>query len=81
MRRARSHRLEGVGDRAAGVVVTMKFDVAADDRAHVGDQLAHLGRAGDANRIGQPHTVDTRLIGGGVDAQEVGLIAPEGVFA
>ena len=51
-------RREGVGDGAAGVVVAVELDVAADDAAQGPDQFVHLHGMGDAHGIGDADAVD-----------------------
>ena len=69
------------GDRAARVVVAVKLDVAAGQSAQRAHQPGNLARAGDPHRVGDAQAVDhPQFVHGQVDAQQLGLLAPEGVL-
>ena len=71
----------GVGNGATGVIVEVSLDVATHDTSQHTDELVDLAGRGTANGIGNTDTVDTNLVDGGVDGQEVDEIRAERVFA
>ena len=74
--------LVSVGDRAAGVVVAVKLDVAAvmNHLANFAHQRIDLPGRGDPHGIGQAHPVHARLGHGPIHGHQVGFFAAESVF-
>lgn len=70
-----------VGNGAASVVVEVSLDVATHDTSQHTDELVDLAGRGTADGIGDTNTVDTNLVDGGVDGQEIDEVRAERVFA
>lgn len=74
-------RAERVGDRAPGVVVHVRFDVAMHATAEGADQVVDLPGVGHADGVGDPDAVDPAdAVDGAVDVEEVDEVGAEGVF-
>jgi len=71
----------GIGDGAASVVVEVSLNVTADNAAEHTDELVDLARGGTADSVGNTDTLDTDLVDGGVDGQEVNQVGTERVLA
>ena len=74
-------RAVGVGDGAAGVVVEVRLDVAADDAAQRAHQLVDLARPRAAHGVGDADPVHADLVDGRVDGQQVDQVRAERVLA
>jgi len=71
----------GVGDSTASVVVEMGFNVTAHNTAQHTNKLVDLTGRGTADGVSDTNTVDTNLVDGGVDGEQVNQIGTEGVLA
>lgn len=64
----------GVGNSATGVVVEMGLNVAAHNSTEGPDQIVDLSGRSTANSVGNTNTVDTNLVNGGVDGEQVNQV-------
>ena len=80
MRGARFQRAEGVGDRAAGVVVAVELDVAVDLPPQPPHQVIDLAGTRDAHRVRHTHPVHADLVHRAVGTDQVVQIAAERVL-
>ena len=64
----------------SGVIVQMNFNVAAYDTAQRSNQIIDLSRVGTPHRISNANSVDTNLVNGLIDREEVDKVGPEAVF-
>lgn len=71
---------ECVSNSASSVVVEMGLDITADNTTQGADQVVNLARASAADGIGDTNTVDTNLIDGRVDGEEIDEVAAEGIL-
>lgn len=78
--RARLEGRVGVGDRAAGVVVEVRLDIARDDAAERANKLVNLAGVGAADGVGDTDPVDANLVDGPVEVEEVDEVGPERVL-
>ena len=69
-----------VCNRAASVVVEVSFNVAADHTAKRADQIVNLTWVCNTDSVGNTNAVDTDLVDGLVNAEQVYQIRPERVF-
>src|ERR1039458_5492325 len=72
---------QSVGHRAAGVVVAVELDVAADGGPHRHHHLLDLARGGDADGVGDADPVGSAGVDGPVHGQDLLEVAAEGVLA
>src|ERR1035441_4818939 len=72
---------QGVGHRAAGVVVAVELDVTADGGPYRRHHLLDLARGGDADRVGDADPVGSAGVDGPVHRQDLLEVAAEGVLA
>lgn len=71
----------GVGDTAAGIVVEVGLDVAGHDASEGADKVVDLPGGSATDGIGDTDTVDTDLVDGAVEGEEVDEIRTERVLA
>lgn len=64
----------------ASVVVQMDLNVALDDATKRTDEVVDLARVGTADSVSDTDTVDTDLVDGLVDGEEVDEIGTERVL-
>lgn len=72
----------GIEDKltTTSVIVEMSLDITAHDTPQCPDQLVHLSRVGTADSVGDTDTVDTDLVDGAVNGQQVDKLGSERVF-
>ena len=80
MCRASLQRAEGVGYRAATVVVAVKFDIAIDYITQIGDQIVSLQWVGNTNRISNADAINARQVHRAVHGHHIGEVAAECIF-
>lgn len=71
----------GIGNGAARIVVEVSLDIAADNTTKGSDQVINLSWRGAAHSVGNTDPVNTDLINGGVDGEEIDQVGSERVFA
>lgn len=69
-----------VGDSTSSVVVEVSLDVTADDTTKGSYEVVDLTRVGAANSVGNTDTVDTDLVDGAVDGEQVDELGTERVL-
>lgn len=75
--------LEGsvsVGNGTSSVVVEVALNVTADDSSQSPDEVIDLPRVGTSDCVSDTDSVQTDLVDGPVDAQEINELGSEGVF-
>lgn len=65
---------------ASGIIVQMNLDVAADNPSEGPNKIVDLTRVRAADGISNADAVDTNLVDGLVDGEEVDEVGTEGVF-
>ena len=70
----------GVGDGTSGIVVEVALDVTADDTSEGPDEVVNLSRVGASDGIGDTDSVQTDLVDGSVDGQEVDELGSERIL-
>ena len=70
-----------VGNGASSIVVEMGLDITRDDSTKSADEIVDLSRGSTSDGIGNTDTVDTDLVDGGVDGEEVDQVRAERVLA
>jgi hypothetical protein len=58
----------------------MRLNIARDNTPQRPDQVVHLTRVGASDSVGNTDTVDTDLVDGAVDGEQVDEFGPERVF-
>ena len=81
MRRPGRQRRIRVGHGAAGVVVSVKLDVAGDDAAQGPHDLVHAQRVGHTDRVGDADARDAELVHLAIDGEQIDQVAPEAILA
>lgn len=61
----------GVGDGASGVVVEVAFNVTRDDATEGSDEVVYLSRVGASDGIGDTDSVQSDLVDGSVNGEQV----------
>lgn len=56
------------------------LDVARDDTTEGTDEIVNLTRVGASDSVGDSNTVDTDLVDGAVDGEEVDEVGAEGIL-
>ena len=64
----------------SSIIVQMNFNVAADNTAKCPHKIIDLPRVSTPDGIGDTNSVDSDLIHGLVDAEEIDEVGSEGVF-
>lgn len=70
----------GVGNGTARVIVEMSLDICANHAAERPNDLEHLARRGDTDRIRDAHPVHAHPVNSLVQRQQVDEVGPEGVL-
>jgi hypothetical protein len=58
----------------------MRLDVTANDSTKRPDKVVHLARVGTSDSVGHTDSVDTDLVYGAVDGEQVDKLGSERVF-
>jgi hypothetical protein len=80
VRNAGLERRIGVCDGHTGVVVQMDLNVTTDDTPKRPYKLVDLTRVGAPDSVGDSHTVDTDLVDGLVNREQVDQVRTERIF-
>lgn len=70
----------GVGNGTAGIVVEMALNVTRDDGLEGSDKLVDLSGVGTSDGIGNTDSVDTNLVDGSVNVEEIDQVGSERVL-
>jgi hypothetical protein len=70
----------GVGDGTSGIVVEVALDVTADNTSEGPDEVVDLSRVRTTDGIGDTDSIQTDLVDGSVDGQEVDELGSERVL-
>ena len=70
----------GVGNGTSSVVVEVSLNITTDNSSQDANQLVDLARRGTADSVSNTNTVDTDLVDGGVDGQEINQVGTERVL-
>lgn len=70
----------GIGDGTPGIVVEVTLDITADDPSEGSDEVVDLSRIGTSDGIRYTDSVQTDLVDGPVDGQQVDQFRSEGIL-
>lgn len=70
----------GIGNGTSSVVVEVSLNITTDNSSQDTNQLVDLARRGTADSVSNTNTVDTNLVDGGVDGQEINQVGTERVL-
>ena len=80
MRRTGFERAKRIRNRAARIVVPVKFDARLDQSTQTADELMHALRRRHAHRVGNAKAIDADLVDGEINAIEIGFFAAKRVL-